>query len=64
MDDRARKEEQRLQGWLDALQEPYKPLTKWEQGFVDSLQEQLFSQGWLSDRQKEVLERLYAQKTN
>jgi hypothetical protein len=49
---------------LEALETPYKTLTKWEEDFVESLTDQFQRKGWLSDRQFEILERIYAEKTD
>lgn len=38
-------------------------LSKWEEDFVASVGQQLTERGRLSDRQVEVLDRIYAEKT-
>jgi hypothetical protein len=48
---------------LHALETPSKPLTKWEENFIGSLAEQFESRHPLSDRQFDILERLYVEKT-
>ena len=49
--------------WIDAcLTEATKPLSKWEQDFVQSISDDLTFTGRLSDRQVEVLERIYTEK--
>lgn len=50
--------------WLQALESPSKPLTSWEGGFLASLNDQLDRTGNLSTRQMELLERIYAEKTD
>lgn len=40
-----------------------KDLTEWEDSFVSSIRQQLAYKGELSDRQFEILERIYAEKT-
>lgn len=52
-----------LQSWCDAIEENQRKLTKWELDFAISVTEQLTTKGWLSDRQIEILERIYAEKT-
>ena len=52
-----------LTGWIEAIQEQGRGLSKWEEDFVDSVSEQLSSRGTLSERQEETLERIYAEKT-
>lgn len=49
---------------LQALQTPSKTLTKWEESFVESLQEQFDAKGSLSDRQLEILDRIYTERTD
>ena len=49
--------------WLDSIQETGRGLTKWEQDFVESIGLQLDDRGTISDRQEEILERIYAGKT-
>jgi hypothetical protein len=39
-------------------------LTEWEVGFVESVKQQLERKGSISARQIEVLEKIYADKTN
>ena len=48
---------------LRALETPSKPLSSWEDGFISSISEQFTSRGSLSDRQVEILERIYTEKT-
>jgi len=38
-------------------------LTEWELGFMESITAQFETKNWISDRQREILERIYAQKT-
>lgn len=38
-------------------------LTKWEQDFIASIQEQWSESGRLSVKQREILERIYTEKT-
>lgn len=45
------------------LFESSKPLTKWEQGFCEDISEKLDCGYSLSDRQAEILERIYEEKT-
>ncbi len=52
-----------LKDWIDELRQPRKPLTAWELSFVESLSEQLERARPLSERQVEILERLYTEKT-
>lgn len=52
-----------IKHYLDRIGEEMGSLTKWERDFVESLQEQFDERGRLSDRQAEILERIYADKT-
>lgn len=52
-----------IQQWLDTLETPRHELTKWEEDFVDSVREQFQARGSLSERQIEILEKIYAEKT-
>lgn len=53
--------------WVTAIQEDGVNVTKWESDFVESLDEQLEKKQQkeepLSDKQAEILERIYAEKT-
>ena len=50
--------------WIDAcLTEATKPLSKWEQDFLQSISDDLTFKGSLSEKQVEVLERIYTEKT-
>lgn len=48
---------------LKELESPAKRLTSWELGFVESLADQFERRRSLSDRQFEILERIYADRT-
>ena len=52
-----------INDWLDALQAPHTPLTHWEESFLESVTDQWDTRQWLSDRQREMLERIDAEKT-
>lgn len=49
---------------LSELESPTKPLTKWETQFVEDITDRV-ERGFtrLSDRQFEILERIYSEKT-
>lgn len=50
--------------WVDAIiAEASDELTDWEKNFIDSIDRQLTLKRELSERQAEVLERIYANKT-
>ena len=52
-----------LKQWITLIQEDGVGLTKWEEDFVDSISDQLERCGSLSERQIEILERIYSEKT-
>jgi len=49
---------------LDALETPSKELTKWEQQFLESIADQFDRTQTLSDKQFDILDRIYAEKTD
>lgn len=52
-----------IEHWITIIQEEGRDLSDWEEGFVESISEQLERTGSLSNRQEEILERIYAEKT-
>ncbi len=48
---------------LNELEAPSKPLTKWEESFLASVTDQYECSGSLSERQFEILEHLWVEKT-
>ena len=52
-----------IQQMLNQLETPSKDLTKWEENFLESIAEQFETRGTLSDKQYEILDRIYAEKT-
>jgi hypothetical protein len=50
--------------WITAVKEESRNLTKWEEDFITSLDYQMEGYGRISDRQEEILERIYAEKTS
>ena len=53
-----------IQHWLDTIDTEGHRLTKWETDFVDSIHEQWDERGSITDRQEEILERIYSEKTS
>lgn len=49
--------------WIEACQSSDK-LTEWESSFISSLKGQLEKKGSLSGKQVEILERIYAERTD
>lgn len=52
-----------LKAWVKACLEEGMGLTPWEETFVNDLDERLRRFGTLSERQAEILERIYSEKT-
>lgn len=57
------KTDEMIKHFLSSLEMPAKELTSWELSFLDSISNQYDERGSLSDKQFEVLERIYAEKT-
>jgi hypothetical protein len=51
------------QSMLDKLETPRLVLTKWEEDFISSVGEQLKEKNWISERQYEILEKIYVEKS-
>ena len=49
--------------WIATISEEGRGLTKWEEDFMESIVEQFEVRNWISDKQEEILERIYAEKT-
>jgi hypothetical protein len=52
-----------IQHWIDTTLAEGFGLTKWERSFLESLSEQFERSGIVSDKQQEILESIYAEKT-
>lgn len=52
-----------LQYWISAIQDEEDKLTEWETNFVQSIDFSFRLGCNLSERQEEILERIYAEKT-
>lgn len=52
-----------IQYWAETIQNEGKNLSKWEEDFVESLSDQIREKFWISEKQEEILERIYAEKT-
>lgn len=48
---------------IEELEHPYKTLTAWEEKFWLSVALQWGAKHWISEKQFETLERIYAEKT-
>jgi hypothetical protein len=49
--------------YFEALEIQVKNLSKWEEDFIDSIKEQWQDRRSLSERQEEILERIYSERT-
>ena len=52
-----------LKRFIETIQEDGVNVTKWEEDFLESVAEQLELRGSLSEKQIEILDRIYAEKT-
>lgn len=52
-----------IREWIELVNTEGRNLSKWEQDFMDSIIEQSEERGSISDRQEEILERIYSEKT-
>ena len=50
--------------WIDTINTEAKELSKWEENFMESVTEQFELWKSISNRQEEILERLYTEKTS
>jgi hypothetical protein len=53
-----------IESWIELVNAEGRNLSKWEQDFMDSLTEQFEARGSISDRQEEILERIYSERTS
>lgn len=52
-----------IEHWIQTINEEGRDLTKWEDDFMESVTEQFEERGTVSDKQEEIIERIYADKT-
>ena len=52
-----------IQSWIDYINDNRINLTKWEEDFMESITDQFAVRNSLSDKQEEILERIYVNKT-
>ncbi len=48
--------------WIDAVNDEGRDLSDWEKNFMESVTDQFISRGSLSEKQVEILERIYTEK--
>ena len=51
-----------LKQWITAVNDEGRKLTDWEVQFMESITEQFDNSGGLSEKQEEILERIYTEK--
>jgi len=51
-----------IQDWLDRCLNEGRNLTQWEQDFIVSIADRLNRVGSLSEKQREILERIYTER--
>lgn len=56
-------EKKLIEEWFKEIDEKGVNLTKWEEDFMDSIKEQYKERKYLSMKQMEILERIYADRT-
>jgi hypothetical protein len=49
--------------WITTINDEGRNLSKWEADFMESVTEQFEERGSVSDKQQEIIERIYADKT-
>ncbi len=52
-----------IQDWIDTINIAGRNLSKWEEDFMESITDQFAISGSISDKQEEILERIYVNKT-
>ena len=52
-----------IASWIEVVNTEGRNLSSWEKGFMESITDQFERSGSLSERQTEILERIYAEKT-
>ena len=52
-----------IEHWINTVNDEGVNLSKWELDFMESITEQFGTCNWISDKQEEILERIYADKT-
>lgn len=51
-----------IEEWIRTINEKGENLNKWEQDFVESITEQFEQKKWISDKQEDILERIYSDR--
>lgn len=48
-----------IKAYIDQVNNEGRNLTKWEEDFMESITEQFELENWISNKQEEILERIY-----
>ena len=59
----ARPTRQVLESWIEAINENGQNLTKWEETFMESVNEKIDDGSFISENMEQHIERIYAQRT-
>lgn len=57
------KDPETIEYWINKVQNEGRDLTPWEQEFMESIHDRFERTHTLTDRQEEILERIYSEKT-
>jgi hypothetical protein len=52
-----------IERWITLVNEEGRGLNKWEQDFMESITDRFERSRFITDRQEEILERIYSEKT-
>lgn len=52
-----------IRQWFETIEEEGYGLTKWEESFIESVRDQFDRTNSLSDKQEDILERIYSERT-
>lgn len=58
------KEKEVIKNWIKTINDEGVNLSDWETSFMESITEQFEQRGSISDRQEEILERIYTTRTS
>jgi len=58
------KDIQIIEDWINQVNDEGRNLSKWELDFMESITDQFERKNWISDKQEEILERIYSEKTS
>jgi len=56
------KDAQVIEDWINRINEEGVNLSKWEISFMESVTDQFQRRKWISDKQEDIIERIYTEK--